>query len=69
MTCNRLVDNIVDSRLFVLNDGRVTRIPGVSIHKATAIDVSLVIPGIQLYTPSRTLRSASDTLFVSLLNV
>jgi len=25
-----------------INDGRITRIPGVSTHKATAIDLSLV---------------------------
>ena len=38
VTCNRLVDNIVDSSLCLLNDGRITRIPDVSTHKATAID-------------------------------
>ena len=42
LTCNRLVDSIVDSRLFLLNDGRITRIPDVSTHNATAIDLSLV---------------------------
>ena len=44
MTCNRLVENIVDSSLCLLNDGRITRIPDVSTHKATAIDLSLVTP-------------------------
>ena len=33
VTSNRLVDNIVDSRLFLLNDGSITRIPDVSTHK------------------------------------
>ena len=33
VTCNRLVENIVDSCLCLLNDGRITRIPGVSTHK------------------------------------
>ena len=44
MACNRLVANIVDSRLFLLNDGRITRIPDVSTHKVSAIDLSLVTP-------------------------
>ena len=44
MTCNRLVENIVDSSLCLLNDGRITRIPDVAPHKATAIDLSLVTP-------------------------
>ena len=30
VTCNRLVENIVDSSLCLLNDGRITRIPDVS---------------------------------------
>ena len=42
MTCNKLVENIVDSSLCLLNDGRIIRIPDVSTHKATAIDLSLV---------------------------
>ena len=36
VTCNRHVENIVDSSLCLLNDGRITRIPDVSTHKATA---------------------------------
>ena len=44
VTCNRLVENIVDSSLCMLNDGRITRIPDVSTHKSTAIDLSLVSP-------------------------
>ena len=46
MTCNMFVDNIVDSRLFILNDSKISRIPDVSTHKAThkatAVDLSLV---------------------------
>ena len=44
VTCNRLVEDIVDSSLCLLNDGRITRIPDVSTQKATAIDLSLVTP-------------------------
>ena len=32
----------MDSSLCLLNDGRITRIPDVSTHKATAIDLSRV---------------------------
>ena len=49
VTCNRLVENIVDSSSCLLNDGRITRIPDVSTHKATAIDLSLVTPDLALY--------------------
>ena len=48
VTCNRLVENIVDSSLCLLNDGRITRIPDVSTLKATAIDLSLVTPDLAL---------------------
>ena len=44
VTCNRLVENIMDSSSCLLSDGRITRIPDVSTHKATAIDLSLVSP-------------------------
>ena len=44
VTCNRLVENIVDSSLCLLNDGRITRIPDVPTHKATATELSLVTP-------------------------
>ena len=49
VTCNRLVQNIVDSGLCLLNDGRIIRISDVSTHKATAIELSLVTP--DLVTP------------------
>ena len=44
MTCNRLVENIMDSSLCIVNDSRITRITDVFTHKATAIDLSLVSP-------------------------
>lgn len=44
VTSNQFVENIVDSSLSLLNDGRATRIPDVSAHKATAIDLTLVSP-------------------------
>ena len=44
VTCNGLVENIVDSSLCLLNDGRITRIPDVSTPKASAVDLSLVTP-------------------------
>ena len=47
LTCYSLVDYIVDSILFLLNDGTITRIPGVYTHKATAIDLPLVTPDMQ----------------------
>ena len=43
-TSNRFIENVVDSSLCLLNDGRVTRIPDVSTHKAGAIDMSLISP-------------------------
>ena len=57
MTCNKLVENIVDSSLCLLNDGRLTRIPDVFIHKATAIDLSLVTPDLAVYTEEDCLGS------------
>ena len=43
-TSNRFLENIVDSNLFLLNDGSITRIPDNPNHKATAIDLSFVSP-------------------------
>lgn len=37
VTCHRVVDNIVDSGLCVLNDGRITKSPDVSTYKETTI--------------------------------
>ena len=42
VTCNRLVENIVDSTLCLLNDGNITRIPDISTHRPSAIDLTLV---------------------------
>ena len=47
-TCNRLVENIVDSDLVLLNDGHVTRIPDVANQRPTAIDLSLVSPSVAI---------------------
>jgi ribonuclease HI len=41
VTCNRLIENIVDSKLVLLNDGKITRIPDLPTHKPSAIDLSL----------------------------
>ena len=38
VTCNRLVDNIVNSSLCVLNYCKITRLPDVSTHKAATVD-------------------------------
>ena len=59
VTSNRLVENIVDSPFHLLNDGSVTRIPDVSKHKATAIDLTLVSPEI---VPSCSWETYKDTL-------
>lgn len=45
-TNNRLVDNILDSDLTLLNDGSITRLPDNVQHRATAIDLTLISPKI-----------------------
>ena len=66
VTCNRLVENIVDSSLCLLNDGRITRIPDVSTHKATAIDLSLVTPDLAVYTEEDCLGSDHLPIIIEL---
>ena len=44
ITSNRLLENIVDSNLILLNDGQITRIPDNLNHRGTAIDLCLVSP-------------------------
>ena len=70
VTCNRLVENIVDSSLCLLNDGRITRIPDVSTHKATAIDLSLVTPDLAVnctwYTEEDCLGSDHLSIIIEL---
>ena len=44
VTNNRFIENIVDSGLVLLNDGRVTRLPDNPSHRASAIDLTLVSP-------------------------
>jgi ribonuclease HI len=46
VSCNRFVENILDSRLYLLNDGRITRVPDVANHKPSAIDLSLLSPSL-----------------------
>jgi ribonuclease HI len=43
-TSNRFVENIIDSPFYLLNDGNPTRIPDNSIHRPTAIDLTLISP-------------------------
>lgn len=48
VTSSRLVENILDSNLVLLNDGSITRIPDISSHRASAIDLSLVSPNLAI---------------------
>ena len=58
-TSNRFVENIMDSSLYLLNDGSVTRVPDISSHRPTAIDLSLLSP---MLAASSTWETFSDTL-------
>eukprot|EP00745_Piridium_sociabile_P002170 TRINITY_DN11300_c0_g1_i4.p1 TRINITY_DN11300_c0_g1~~TRINITY_DN11300_c0_g1_i4.p1 ORF type:complete len:167 (+),score=4.27 TRINITY_DN11300_c0_g1_i4:169-669(+) len=44
VSCNRFVENIVDSNLYLLNDGSITRIPDISSHRPSATDPTLLSP-------------------------
>eukprot|EP00745_Piridium_sociabile_P014181 TRINITY_DN20892_c1_g1_i4.p1 TRINITY_DN20892_c1_g1~~TRINITY_DN20892_c1_g1_i4.p1 ORF type:complete len:232 (-),score=8.68 TRINITY_DN20892_c1_g1_i4:1083-1778(-) len=44
ITSNRFIENLVDASFYLLNDGRITRIPDNPSHRATAIDLTLVSP-------------------------
>ena len=44
----RFLENITDSKLALLNDGRITRIPDVSSHRPSAIDISLASPDLAM---------------------
>lgn len=46
----RFQENIVDSEMCLLNDGSITRIPDVSTHRPSAIDLSLVSPDLAVNT-------------------
>ena len=59
VTSNRLVENIVDSPLVLLNDGSFTRIPDVSSHRSTAIDLTMLSPKLAL---SCSWKTYDDTL-------
>jgi exonuclease III len=39
---NRFVDNVSDSNFYLLNDGSITRVPDISVHRPSAIDLSLI---------------------------
>ena len=56
----------MDSSLCLLNDGRITRIPDVSTHKATAIDLSLVTPDLAVYTEEDCLGSDHLPIIIEL---
>ena len=58
-TSNRFVENITDSDLMLLNDGRITRIPDNQNHRPTSIDLTLISP--TLYIDS-TWDTLTDTL-------
>ena len=45
---NRFVENIVDSGLVLLNDGRITRLPDNPKHKASAIDLTFLSPDLAI---------------------
>jgi len=59
ITSKRLLENIVDSSLYLLNDGSVTRIPDISTQRATAIDLSLISP---ILAPHCAWETYSDSL-------
>ena len=44
ITSNRFLENITDSKLYLLNNGHITRVPDNPNHRATAIDLSLISP-------------------------
>ena len=48
VTCARFVDNIVDSGMILLNDGRITRIPDISTHHPSALDLTLITPALAI---------------------
>ena len=50
VSSNRLIENIVDSKLYMLNDGSFTRIPDISTHRPTAIDLSFISPQVAVNT-------------------
>ena len=56
----------MDSSICLLNGGRITRIPDVSTHKATAIDLSLVTPDLAVYTEEDCLGSDHLPIIIEL---
>ena len=51
VTSNHFLENIIDSKLFLLNTGEITRIPDNPLHKPSALDLTLISP--ELATNSR----------------
>ena len=47
---NRFMENVIDSHLSILNDGSLTRVPDISHHKPSAIDLSFASPNLYLVT-------------------
>ena len=59
VSSNRFVENIVDSSFCLLNNGEITRIPDVSGHRPSAIDLTLISPELTL---SCSWNISTDTL-------
>ena len=56
---NRFLENIVDSPLYLLNDGSITRIPDNPSHKPTSIDLTFISP---ILAPNTSWHTCQDTL-------
>ena len=48
-TCKRFVENIIDSKLVLMNDGSITRVPDISSHRPSSIDLSLISPDLSVH--------------------
>lgn len=68
-----LADSIYDSELVLLNDGSTTRIPDVSTHRASAIDLTLVSPCLaanaEWTAEPDTLQSDHNAILIRIHNV
>ena len=58
-TNHRFVENVVNSNLYLLNNGGITRIPDTEDHKPSAIDISFISPEL---APDCLWEISSDTL-------
>ena len=59
ITSNRLIENIIDSNLYLLNNGHVTRVPDIPTHKPAAIDLTLISPSL---APNAVWQTEDDLL-------